>query len=382
MPDNAASQAGAQKGAAQKTGQEKVVQQLPGVDHIVAVSSAKGGVGKSTVAVNLAAAMAARGLRVGFADLDIYGPSAPVMLGLLERPRPEGELVKPLQVHGMKVISMGFFLDEDSPVLWRGPLVMSATRQFLRGVAWGELDCLVLDMPPGTGDIQLTVAQEVPIDGVVIVTTPQDLALADVARGVSLLNRLNAPMLGVVQNMSGIVCSDCGHVDPVFGERGAEQTARTLGVPLLAELPLEPEVCQSGDAGVPLVISHPESEVAGRFVALADKVGELLEAGPELRGPQPASVEHDNDSGLLTIAWQDGSSNSYLLEGLRGWCPCAQCQGHSNEVTFVAGGVTRLEGIEGVGRYALRLRWADGHDTGMYSFDYLKELVDYAECQS
>lgn len=371
----------------QAAGRGPAARQAPidGVRHVVAVTSAKGGVGKSTVAVNLAAALRTLGLKVGFADVDIYGPSAPVMLGTTELPHPDEEsrMIHPIDAHGLKVMSMGFFLDDNAPVIWRGPMVMSATRQFLRGVAWGELDVLVVDLPPGTGDIPLTLAQEVPIDGGVVVTTPQDVALADVTRGVAMLGKVNAPVLGVVDNMSLYACPQCGHEDRLFGERRGEDIAAALGVPLLAEVPLVEPLRASGDAGCPLVLSDPSHPAARTFIDLAVAVRDRLgaEAG-DLHGPEPTEIVNDTDAGRVRITWSDGSETNYSISGLRGWCPCAQCQGHSAQVRFIAAPDVALSGFEGVGRYAVRFLWADGHDTGMYSYAWLREIADFDECRA
>ncbi|MFP6626815.1 MAG: P-loop NTPase [Deltaproteobacteria bacterium] len=356
---------------------------IEGVARILAVSSAKGGVGKSTVAVNLALALRDLGLKVGLADMDIYGPSAPMMLGISGQPRPgQGELIPPLSAHGIKVISMGLFLDDDAPVIWRGPMAMSATKQFLRGVEWGELDVLVIDLPPGTGDIVLTLAQEVPIDGTVIVTTPQDVALADVRRGIAMLAKVNAPVLGMVQNMAGYVCSNCGTRDDIFGERPAALNASELGVPLLAELPLVPDLVDSGDAGTPLVVSNPGHAVSRIMAELAVAVCEGMDKGEGAsRGPEPADIEHNEERSVLRIRWSDGVTTEYTLAGLRGWCPCASCQGHGSERNFVSEGTSRLSSFEGVGRYALRLLWDDGHSTGMYAYSYLREIAEFPECR-
>src|SRR3989454_807568 len=233
---------------------------LPGVAHIIAVASTKGGVGKSTVAVNLALAVAGEGRRrVGLVDADVYGPSLPIMFGTDARPRvgPD-KRIHPLERHGIKLMSMGFFLDEGSPVIWRGPIVMGIVRQFLRDVEWGALDCLIVDMPPGTGDAQLTLVQQVPVTGGVIVTTPQDVALLDVGRGMAMFAQVNTPLLGVVENMSGYVCPRCETFDPIFGEGGARALAERFGVPLLASIPLVPAIRAGGDGGRPVVIADPD----------------------------------------------------------------------------------------------------------------------------
>jgi len=356
---------------------------LEGVGAVIAVSGCKGGVGKSTVAVNLAMALSRLGHKVGLADVDIYGPSAPIMLGIEDCPRPQGdERIRPIRAHGIDVMSMGFFLDEDAPVIWRGPMAMIATKQFLRGVVWEGLDYLIVDLPPGTGDIALTLAQEIPLDGVVIVTTPQDVALADVRRGIAMFHRLNTPVLGVLENMSGFVCPDCEHRDDLFGSRRGEQLSNELGIALLGEIPIEPALCESGDAGVPLLERDGDHPVSKAFTDFADLVVEALagaRAGAELS--EPVEITGDNQGELIRIRWGDGVTTEYSARGLRGWCPCAECQGHSGERRFVGGENVRLERVEGVGRYALRFIWTDGHDTGMYPYDYLRELASYAECK-
>ncbi len=258
---------------------------LPGVAHIVAVASAKGGVGKSTVAVNLALALRARGLRVGLLDADIYGPSVPLMMGIPEaRPRmADGHKILPIERYGLVVVSMGFFLDDSSPVIWRGPMVMSIVRQFLKDVIWGDLDVLVIDLPPGTGDAQLTLVQQVPLDGGVIVTTPQDVALQDVQRGIAMFATVNTPVLGIVENMSYYQCPECASREDVFGYEGGRREAAALGVALLAEIPLVPELRASMDRGTPLVIAEPASPVAAAFDAVAAQVAAALQGGAQIR---------------------------------------------------------------------------------------------------
>jgi len=256
---------------------------LAGVKRIVAVASGKGGVGKSTVAVNLALALRARGLRVGLLDADIYGPSIPLMMGVPDaRPRmAEQKKIFPIEQHGIALISMGFFLDDSSPVIWRGPMVMSIVRQFLKDVIWGTLDVLVIDLPPGTGDAQLTLVQEVPVSGGVIVTTPQDVALQDVQRGIAMFQTVNAPVLGIVENMSWYECPHCGTREDLFGSEGGRREAEALGVELLGELPLVAEIRASMDRGAPIVVADPASASAAAFRAVADKVVAALDRGTE-----------------------------------------------------------------------------------------------------
>jgi ATP-binding protein involved in chromosome partitioning len=253
---------------------------LPGVRHVIAVASGKGGVGKSTTACNLAIALAGLGAKVGVLDADIFGPSIPRLFGLSGRPELlEGRVMKPLEAFGVKVMSIGFLVDEETPMIWRGPMVMSALTQLLREVRWGELDVMVVDMPPGTGDAQLTMAQHTPLAGAVIVSTPQDLALIDARRGVGMFQKVNVPVLGIVENMSLFCCPNCGHVTPLFGHGGARREAERLGVPFLGELPLELSIRELSDAGRPVVATAPESHAAERYRAMAQQVWAALQRG-------------------------------------------------------------------------------------------------------
>ncbi len=252
---------------------------VPGVRSIVAVASGKGGVGKSTVAANLALALAALGLRVGVMDADIYGPSQPRMLGISGRPAsPDGKTLTPLENYGVKCMSMGFLVPEDSPMIWRGPMVSSALQQMLRDVDWGELDILVVDMPPGTGDAQLSMSQQVPLTGAVIVSTPQDIALLDARKGLNMFRKVDVPVLGIVENMSLFVCPNCGEVSHIFSHGGARREAETLGVEFLGEIPLDIEIRETSDGGRPIVVSHAESANAKTFVSIAERIWEKVTA--------------------------------------------------------------------------------------------------------
>ena len=246
---------------------------VPGIKHIVAVASGKGGVGKSTTTANLALAMAALGKKVGVLDADIYGPSVPRLFNVSGRPEAlSGRMLKPLEGYGIKVMSMGFMVEEETPMIWRGPMVISALTQMLREVAWGELDVLVVDMPPGTGDAQLTMAQQVPLAGAVIVSTPQDLALIDARKGLNMFKRVDVPVLGIVENMSYFLCPDCGGRHDIFGHGGARAEADRLGVPFLGEVPLTMKIRETSDAGTPVVVSDPEGAVAGVYKDIAARV--------------------------------------------------------------------------------------------------------------
>ncbi|MEO5345815.1 MAG: iron-sulfur cluster carrier protein ApbC [Magnetococcus sp. YQC-9] len=246
---------------------------IPGVRNVIAVASGKGGVGKSTTAVNLALALASTGASVGILDADIYGPSLPRMLNVNEKPEPiEGRKMAPLRAYGLAAMSMGFFMDEAQPVVWRGPMVGMAVEQMLRDVEWGELDYLVVDLPPGTGDAQLTLAQKVPITGVVIVSTPQAVALADVRRGVNMFLKVDVPVLGVVENMSYYLCPQCGHRADIFDHGGARAEAEAMGTEFLGDIPLDILIRENMDVGKPVVIAHPESPQARRYQEIAEKI--------------------------------------------------------------------------------------------------------------
>ena len=251
---------------------------LGNISNIVAVASGKGGVGKSTVAVNLALAWAAQGARVGVLDADIYGPSQPLMLGLAgERPvTPDGKHLRPLISHGVSAMSIGFLVDAEQPMIWRGPMVTQALTQLLTETEWGALDYLVVDMPPGTGDIQLTLAQRVPVSGAVIVTTPQDIALADARKGLKMFEKVAVPVLGIVENMSVHVCSSCGHSEHIFGAGGGERMAAEYGVRLLGELPLDAHIREEADGGQPTVAAAPESERARAYLQMARRTAAAL----------------------------------------------------------------------------------------------------------
>jgi ATP-binding protein involved in chromosome partitioning len=252
---------------------------LPGVKHIIAVSSGKGGVGKSTVTVNMAVALKQEGFAVGIMDADIYGPNIPMMIGVTKEPVKEGEKITPAEGQGVKVISMGFFVPEDTPVVWRGPMVHSAIQQFFRDVVWGELDYLLIDLPPGTGDVPLTLSQLVPLTGAITVTTPQAVALSDVRKGMTMFKKVNVPLLGVIENMSHFVCGHCGERTEIFSHGGGEQAAKKFEVPFLGRIPLDPAIREGGDQGNPIVVKDPESPQTQAFLQIVRTLVSQIEQG-------------------------------------------------------------------------------------------------------
>ncbi|WP_417465102.1 P-loop NTPase [Kordiimonas sp.] len=252
--------------------------EIPGVKHIIAVASGKGGVGKSTTSVNLALALKEQSLKVGIMDADIFGPSLPMLMGVDDRPEIKNKVIQPIMAYGVKVMSIGFLVDVDQPVVWRGPRVMGATQQLLRDVAWGPLDVLIVDMPPGTGDVQLTMVQQAPLTGAVIVSTPQDLALIDARKGLAMFRQVKVPILGIIENMSTFLCPHCGEASDIFGHGGAEETAKELGCAFLGGIPLEMSVRKHADDGTPVVLHEPEGKPALAYRAIAKQIAEGLSA--------------------------------------------------------------------------------------------------------
>ena len=264
---------------------------LANVRNIIAVGSGKGGVGKSTTAVNLALALAAEGLKVGILDADVYGPSVPMMLGLSGRPdSPDGKTITPMQAHGVEAMSIGLLVDQDTPMIWRGPMATQALSQLLNDTRWGDLDVLVVDLPPGTGDIQLTMAQKIPVAGAVIVTTPQDIATLDARKALKMFEKVNIPVLGLVENMAVHVCGNCGHAERIFGEGGGRKMAEQYGVVQLGALPLEIGIREHGDAGTPIVAAQPDSPAAQAYRAAARALLAELDKRPKVRTGIMASL--------------------------------------------------------------------------------------------
>jgi ATP-binding protein involved in chromosome partitioning len=254
----------------QRRAEPKGPEKIPGVDRIIAIASGKGGVGKSTVSANIACALAQAGRRVGLLDADVYGPSQPRMLGVSGRPAsPDGKIILPMRNHGVTMMSIGLMTNEDQAVVWRGPMLMGALQQMMMQVQWGALDVLLVDLPPGTGDVQMTLAQKAQVDGAIIVSTPQDIALLDARKGIDMFQQLNVPILGMIENMSTHICSNCGHEEHIFGHGGVAAEAEKLGVPLLAEVPLDLQIRLSSDGGAPITVTQPDSKQAAAFQSVA-----------------------------------------------------------------------------------------------------------------
>ncbi len=359
---------------------------IPQVKNIIPVASGKGGVGKSTVSVNLAIALAKTGAKVGLLDADVYGPSVPTLMGITEKPKQVNNRVIPVEKYGIKVVSMAFFVPPTEAVIWRGPMLHKMVENFLGGVEWGELDYLVVDLPPGTGDVQLSLCQMVPITGAVIVSTPQDVAWNVAQKAILMFNKLNAPILGIIENMSHFICGHCGQKEEIFGSGGARKAAEQWGIPFLGEIPLVTHIRTTSDKGKPIVHSDPGHPSANAFL----KTAENMAAQISIRNIQgetklvPVKIGPVNQP-TLEIEWSDGHKSVYSSRELRLACPCAECV---NEIT----GQRRLNPenvpqdikstvINTVGRYALQIVWSDGHGTGLYGFETLRKLCACSRCQ-
>lgn len=347
---------------------------LPGVKHLIAVASGKGGVGKSTVAVNLALGLQAMGLKVGVLDADVFGPSQPRLLGIEGRPEAGDGAPKPLVGHGLKVMSLGFGLSDHTPVILRGPMVTKAIGALL-GAAWGELDALVIDMPPGTGEVQLTIAQNVSLSGAVIVSTPQDLALIDARKGLAMFQKVNVPVLGIIENMSTFICPKCGQQTDIFGHGGAEAEAKKLGVPFLGAIPLHMDIRETSDAGRPITATAPDGAHARLFREIAARTwNEVARAASERI--QPPSLEIGPARDRLVVAFPNGLRHEIEAELLRVMSPSAEVQGHSpaERVTVAGKRHVKVAELRPIGNYAARIVFDDGHDTGLFTWSYLDQL--------
>ncbi len=353
------------------------------VRNAIAIASGKGGVGKSTVATNLALALARTGAKVGLMDADVYGPSVPLMLGGVgTRPaaaQQEGWMT-PVERHGIKFISIGLLTGRDTPVIWRGPMASKLVQQFLGQVDWGELDYLLVDLPPGTGDVQLTLTQSAPLSGAVIVTTPQDVAVGVTMRGLRMFEQVQVPILGVVENMSGFICSHCGKTTEIFRSGGGKKAAEQFGVPFLGAIPLDATVAAAGDAGEPVVSrAREETPVVRAFLDVAGRMAQELSIVNERTmavryRPSEAKIEGGN----VLVKWTDGRDSVFPFRQLRLACPCAMCvdewSGEERLDPKTVPADVKVLDIRPVGRYALQFNFSDGHATGIYSYDRLREL--------
>ncbi len=377
---------------------EAATNPLAHLGRIIAIASGKGGVGKSTVTANLAVTLAQRGLRVGLVDADLYGPSIPGMLGIpLGAPpatSPSGKII-PAEAHGVKVISMGMLTGDDNPAVLRGPMVTKYLRMFVTQVEWGELDVLLLDLPPGTGDTQLTLAQSFPLTGAVVVSTPQDVSLKIARRGLRMLEQVNVPILGIIENMSGFTCPSCGDVTHIFQQGGGARIATSLDVPYLGAIPLDPAIVDGGDSGVPLMAAASDSPAAQTYAEIADRLigdmasaaglppfdwdvatgeGRPAPAGNEVAG-RPLALDHDVTG--LTIRWADRVQKIDPRD-LRLACRCAACRDEMTGKPLLEPDKVPLDVVPtriwSVGNYALGIAFSDGHQSGIYTFPVLRGI--------
>ena len=369
---------------------DKKAKQIPPglgpVKHIIAVASGKGGVGKSTVAANLAATFKNLGLEVGLLDADIYGPSQMNMLGAsFVEPEVKDNILIPAERHGIKFVSMGMLMpSEESPVVWRAPMAMKMIQQFIANVAWGELDFLFVDLPPGTGDVQLTLAQQASLTGAVIVTTPQQVALGIAKKGLKMFQQVNVPIIGVVENMSGFICPQCNHQTPLFKKDGGKQMSGEMNVPFLGDIPLDTAIMEAGDAGTPVVIQDPQSKSSQAFSDLAKAIHqELHQISHQMPVPKEVKLSAWGD---LAIEWPDGKKTVHKPYTLRVNCGCAVCVDENTGVRKLDPKTVpldiRIKGMDNVGRYAIALHFSDEHKTGIYTFDKLLNTAESPEKES
>jgi ATP-binding protein involved in chromosome partitioning len=384
-------------------------EKLPGIRHIIAVGSGKGGVGKSTVSVNLALALEQVGGRIGLVDADILGPSIPGMLGLPTNQPPmttPSQTIVPAERYGLKTMSMAMLTGDDNPAILRGPMVNNYLNMFIGDVEWGTLDYLVIDLPPGTGDTQLTLAQNVPLSGAIIVTTPQDVSLKIARRGLRMFEKVHVPILGIVENMSTFTCPHCGKDTDVFRRGGGERMSKELGVPFLGSIPLDADVVTCGDAGLPIVLEKPKSVAAQAYLAIARTLARQLQGTPA-NALKPFSWEWSSaDTGpgwsegavvksgsrmtaiglrrtnprTLSVLWEDGQQGHFDVRDLRLACPCALCIEEMSGSPLLDPSKVRPDvapvTLTSVGSYGITIKWNDGHSTGIYSFESLRSLAE------
>jgi ATP-binding protein involved in chromosome partitioning len=363
-------------------------QVVPGVNHVIVVGSGKGGVGKSTTAVNLAVALRKLGYSAGLLDADIYGPSVPTMLGKDfprsaegGQPATEDNLLVPSDMQGVKVMSLGLLIGRDQPTVWRAPMATKMIRQFLQGVKWGDLDFLIVDLPPGTGDIQLTLSQQSNLTGAIVITTPQQVAVEIARKGLLMFKHVGVPVLGLIETMSGFACGECGAVTSIFGEGGAARLAKEDNVPLLGRIPVDAALVRASDEGEPIVLRDPQSPSAQAYMQAAAQLVATVEAQEEAdaKNVVPLAVEPvpaASGGHRLAIYWSDGQKYTYSARMLRFACPCAVCvdefSGQRKVVLDTIPEDVALEKALPVGRYGVNLVWSDKHSTGIYTYSYLR----------
>ncbi|UCG60386.1 MAG: P-loop NTPase [Candidatus Zixiibacteriota bacterium] len=358
---------------------------LSRVKNIIAVASGKGGVGKSTVSVNLAVALKRTGATVGLMDADIYGPSQPGMLGSRDaRPDISSGHLKPINKYGIDFISMGLLVSDETPVIWRAPIAMKMIQQFIGSVTWGELDYLFIDLPPGTGDVKLTLAQQASLTGAIIVTTPQQVALGVAHKGLRMFQQVNVPIVGIIENMSGFTCEHCGKETAIFKEGGGKQMAEQLRVPYLGAIPLDTSIMNSGEEGVPVLNNGTDTTAAKAFISVAEAVRKNAESIMRvIAQTEPKKIQLSNEGNLM-ITWPDGHESVYTPHTLRISCPCASCiDEDTGKKTLDVDRVPldiQITGYNPVGRYGVAIAFSDGHNTGIYIFDRLRGLCECDKC--
>ena len=348
---------------------------LQDIKHVIAVCSAKGGVGKSTVAVNLAAALAASRFKVGLLDADIYGPSFIYLNKTDKRPQVEGDTILPVEVNGIQAMSMAMLKDSSEPLVWRAPMATQIIHQFIHNVKWGALDFLIIDLPPGTGDVQLTLAQQASIDGAIIITTPQTLATGVAEKGLKMFRQLNIPVLGIVENMSQLICEHCGNPNDVFHSGGGEDLAKRQAVELLCQIPIDKKLTEASEQGVPVLMAYPDSVSALAFTYLAKRLCDRVETSA---GSDDEPIDyHLTPEGALHIHWKD-QIQKISPYSLRTKCRCASCVDEMSGKPRLDPNSVPLDiqvtGLTKVGRYAFGIHFSDGHTTGIYPFKRLKAL--------
>jgi ATP-binding protein involved in chromosome partitioning len=362
---------------------------IPLVKNVVPVASGKGGVGKSTVSANLAVALAKLGARVGLMDADVYGPSIPTIMGATTPLTTQNGAIVPVLRYGVGIVSMGFFVPRGEATIWRGPMLSKMIDKFLGGVDWGELDYLLIDLPPGTGDVQLSLCQRIPLTGAAVVSTPQDLAFNVAEKAISMFTKLRTPVLGLVENMSGFECRHCGQREEIFGSGGARRFATARGIPFLGEIPLSTDIRTTSDEGNPIVQSLPQSPSARAFLRVAEnlaaQVSILSMGGVSADRPQIAEITRPSET-EVRILWKDGHESMYSGHALRVGCRCAICVDETSgnkrlRQESISKDVRPLS-IDPVGRYAIRFHWSDGHSAGIYTFEHLRELCGCPICDA